>query len=152
MNKKIFRLVISSFIVVFSVSLAATNKVYADAPVIGTWIVETNLTELGIVLKGVVAFNKDKTLTSTGQTGLTGIGVWEKVGNREYKARGVQVIGPDDPNFLPGTYVTQTGIGTFEKNNKDSFIGQGNVVWTYDGAEVFSTPVTSTYTRLTLDD
>ena len=53
-----------------------------------------------------VSFNKDKTLTSTGQTGITGLGIWEKVGNREYMATGVQVIGPNDPNFLPGTYLT----------------------------------------------
>lgn len=153
MDKKIFRLLLANTILVLFVSLTVSNAAHADGKnIVGAWLIESTYPEFNLTETAVQIYNKDKTLSVTGQSGGTCYGIWRKAGNKNYEEKIVCIIEPGNPNgFLVGTTVTFIDTLTLDKNT-DTVTGSGTVTWTLGESVLFQTTATYRQTRITFDD
>ena len=153
MNTKTFRLLLSNSILVWFLSLAANNAAYADGKnIVGAWLIESTYPEFEITETAVQIYNKDKTLSVTGEGGGTCYGIWRKAGNNNYEEKIVCIIEPGNPNGFPvGTIVTFLDTLTLDKKT-DTVTGSGTVTWTLGEAVLFQTTATYVQKRITFDE
>jgi len=153
MNRIGIRPLLSSTILVLFASLSANNAAYADGKnIVGAWLIESTYPEFDITETAVQVYNKDKTLSVTGESGGTCYGIWRKAGNNNYEEKIVCIIEPGNPNGFPvGTLVTFLDTLTLDKNT-DTVTGSGTITWTLGGSVLFQTTATYLQTRITFDD
>ena len=153
MHNNIIRVIFSSSILALCMGLLASEAVLADGKsVVGTWLIESTYPEFDITETAVQIYNKDKTLSVTGESGGTCFGICRKAGNNNYEEKIVCIVEPGNPNGFPvGTIVTFLDTLALDKKT-DTVTGSGTITWTLGESVLFQTTATYVQKRITFDD
>ena len=132
------------------------NAIAATNSIVGPWIIEIFPADGSATMKNLGVFTPDGGNINTDPDVGTGIGVWERVRNREFRVKFFTIVSnvlPDDSPlpFKRGSTITVTGMHMILNQRGDEQTGDFVIEFTNKSGEKVTGTGTIKATRITFE-